>query len=482
VNDSFERTKNLEDRDLLLRLEAIADALSEVAEAESRPDFWEILCRNIGLVVPGQRTMALEVLKDGRFACPYRIGPEGGLFDGVGGVEVPEGFEKRHGLWLLDPAEVPRKDPVWRWLLGDDLNAEIGPLMVVMVPGQVDSAGALVVRTAKGFAVLRSTRALLRIIAVQGGAVLQGAGGLNRGGSSSVEASEVVSDRPFDAQQQAAFQSGVAEMATTVLHNVGNTLVGLTTRAQGIATGAQDILQVSDLLDDVPGLVAEELARGGDPKERLTYLLAVLEEVAQVLREAVTGRIEEDARALSIAVTHVSELVQVQQRSVSPDRGATRFTLEGLVGDVMTMLDPIVTGRGVRLEKFLTVEVRDVFLPRNQLLQAVINLIKNGAEAIFERRKRMYHDGCISISVEPAPGSMLRLIVRDDGCGFAAEDRDAMFRFGFSTKRIGSGYGLHATANFVQSIGGEILAESAGHDCGAAFTLVLPCSVRSDGA
>jgi signal transduction histidine kinase len=263
---------------------------------------------------------------------------------------------------------------------------------------------------------------------------------------------------------------------------VGNSLVGLTTRAQGIATGVQDILQVSDLLDDVPGLVAEELARGGDPKERLTYLLAVLEEVARVLREAVTGRIEEDARALGLAVTHVSELIQVQQRSVSPDRGATSFALDVLIDDVTTMLDSIVSGRGVRLQKLLSVELNEVYLPRNQLLQAVTNLVKNAVEAIFERRKRVYHDGKISISVEPASGSMRRVVVSDDGCGFAPDEGDALFRFGYSTKRIGSGYGLHATANFVQSIGGEIRAESAGVDCGAVFTLVLPRSVRSDGA
>jgi sensor histidine kinase regulating citrate/malate metabolism len=75
--------------------------------------------------------------------------------------------------------------------------------------------------------------------------------------------------------------------------------------------------------------------------------------------------------------------------------------------------------------------------------------------------------------VEPASGGRVRLNVSDEGCGFAAGDKGARYRFGYSAKRIGRGYGLHATARFVWGIGGESCAESPGLDCGATFTVVL---------
>lgn len=71
-------------------------------------------------------------------------------------------------------------------------------------------------------------------------------------------------------------------------------------------------------------------------------------------------------------------------------------------------------------------------------------------------------------------GGRLRLAVSDNGVGVSPEQRPGIFRYGYSTKERGSGFGLHATANFVQECGGSIRLESPGPDQGATLILELP--------
>ena len=68
----------------------------------------------------------------------------------------------------------------------------------------------------------------------------------------------------------------------------------------------------------------------------------------------------------------------------------------------------------------------------------------------------------------------VRLTVTDDGIGVEAAHLPEVFRFGFSTKARGSGFGLHAVALFVQEAGGHIALQSAGRGQGAALLLELP--------
>jgi len=112
-----------------------------------------------------------------------------------------------------------------------------------------------------------------------------------------------------------------------------------------------------------------------------------------------------------------------------------------------------------------------------KLLQILINLIKNGFEAMDEKvpEERVLSLGT---TFENGESGQVVITIKDNGCGFNSEDRDKFFAFGYSTKRKGSGFGLHSCANYLIANKGSIEASSEGVGKGATFVIRLPIDTK----
>lgn len=80
-----------------------------------------------------------------------------------------------------------------------------------------------------------------------------------------------------------------------------------------------------------------------------------------------------------------------------------------------------------------------------------------------------------------APGrKMVELVVRDEGFGIPANQRDLLFRKfvrlprDLASTKVGTGLGLYLCRVHAESMGGQIWAESAGENLGSSFHLCLP--------
>ena len=101
-------------------------------------------------------------------------------------------------------------------------------------------------------------------------------------------------------------------------------------------------------------------------------------------------------------------------------------------------------------------------IPRNQLLQALINLVINAADSVFQRFPSK-EGGKIEVRIESqqlAGEPWLFLSVIDNGMGIREIDQARILEFGYSTKKRGSGFGLHATANFLKMLNGKVVPAS----------------------
>jgi signal transduction histidine kinase len=102
-----------------------------------------------------------------------------------------------------------------------------------------------------------------------------------------------------------------------------------------------------------------------------------------------------------------------------------------------------------------------------QLRQALVNLIKNGLEAVADR-------GRVSVTAR-IDGAVLEIGVADDGPGLGAEQRANLFVPGFTTKSAGSGLGLTIVERIVSDHNGSIALDSS-PGRGTAFRIRLPRS------
>lgn len=189
---------------------------------------------------------------------------------------------------------------------------------------------------------------------------------------------------------------------------------------------------------------------------------------------------------LELGIHHVGEIIQLQQKAARPDTHITRFGFSAMLDDTLSLIQDRIDKFGIELVLKLDPELKRVELPRNPMIQMVMNFIKNSMEAIGQRARGQFsHKGEIVITTqllveEEEEGGRFLLTVADNGCGIAADRINQIFQFGETDKARGSGYGLHSAANFIRSLKGDLRAESDGENRGASMVVELPIRIGAD--
>ena len=114
-----------------------------------------------------------------------------------------------------------------------------------------------------------------------------------------------------------------------------------------------------------------------------------------------------------------------------------------------------------------------VSVDRHRVLQILVNLISNARHALAATHA---HPRLLTVRLEQLDPDHVRIEVEDNGKGIDPDHFNRLFRFGFSTRPGGHGFGLHSSAVAAKELGGTLTARSEGQDKGATFTLVLPIS------
>ena len=123
-------------------------------------------------------------------------------------------------------------------------------------------------------------------------------------------------------------------------------------------------------------------------------------------------------------------------------------------------------GVGAPITAELAPELPFVRGARHQLAMAVLNVLRNGLQAIPA-------GGHVYLRASKAPSGDLRIVIEDDGPGIPESAITHIFEPGYSTRRDGQGRGLTLTRETLEAWGGHIRHESR-QGGGARFILTLP--------
>jgi signal transduction histidine kinase len=188
---------------------------------------------------------------------------------------------------------------------------------------------------------------------------------------------------------------------------------------------------------------------------------------AEMLEEELTeGEPRELVRAIVKEVDRLAEITEQYLRFARmPRPKLEREDVNGIVKSLLAFLKEEFAARGITVEADLDPDVPPTPADENQLRQALLNLLRNGAEA-------MKDGGRLTITTRAVNGQ-LRVSIADTGQGIAAEHQKKIFDPFFSTKEGGTGLGLALTQQIVVDHGGTLEVESdLGR--GATFTVSLP--------
>jgi two-component system, NtrC family, sensor kinase len=269
---------------------------------------------------------------------------------------------------------------------------------------------------------------------------------------------------------EASRRGGMAEIATNVLHNVGNVL-----NSVNISTGlivervkksrASGLARVVELLaghaHDLGDFVTHD-ARG----KHVPAHLAKLSEQLMSDQESMVIELE----LLRRNIEHIKEIVAMQQNYATVGGVKEMINVVDLVEDSMRMNHGALTRHGVAVVRDYE-QVPPMNLEKHKILQILVNLVRNAKYACEESGRA---DKRMTVRVANGSG-WVKISVLDNGVGIPAEGLTRIFNHGFTTRKEGHGFGLHSGALAAKEMGGSLTAQSDGPGQGAAFTLSLPC-------
>jgi len=267
----------------------------------------------------------------------------------------------------------------------------------------------------------------------------------------------------------AARQAGMADVASAVLHNVGNVLNSVNVTTSSLRSRVEEskivnLARAAELLEshaeDLCGFLTE------DPKGKKvpTYLIG--------LSEHLSNERERQAEMLEKLSGHIQHITTIISRQQSLSRsGKVRDEVEP-----RELLDSAIqicfadSPETLGIERDYQDGVPTIVLDRHKTLQIVVNLLRNAKQAVEQRTGE---PSSIHVSLGHSD-EFVTIAVSDNGVGIREEDMARLFTHGFSTKRDGHGFGLHSACLAAKEMGGSLMAASDGENRGARFTLQLP--------
>ena len=272
---------------------------------------------------------------------------------------------------------------------------------------------------------------------------------------------------------EASHQAGMAEIATGVLHNVGNVLNSLgianTTARRGLKTLRLDRLeQASALLRDNRAALADFLSKGAAGEHLPDYLPTLATQISS----SVQG-VHVELETIDSLLQHLRDIVSAQQALAKVGGQREPVDLTEMIESALVVQGPELAGIQIQREYL---PVPRIVTDRHKLLQILVNLIGNARDAVADSSSGAAE---IRLKIYPADEHIC-IVVEDSGIGMSQDALSRLWRFGYTTKPRGHGFGLHNSANAAREIGATISAHSDGVGKGSQFIVRLPS--RSDAA
>jgi PAS domain S-box-containing protein len=280
---------------------------------------------------------------------------------------------------------------------------------------------------------------------------------------------EVELERVHKELMTASREAGMAEVATNVLHNVGNILNSVNISASLVAervrqSKASGVSRLAALLQEQGEGVGRFITEDERGKRIPDYLGALGEQLQTDQRAAL-----EELALLRDNLEHIKDTVTMQQSYAKLCGVSETLEVVDLVEDSLRLNAGAFVRHGVTLQREFG-EVPKINVDKHKVLQILVNLVRNAKYACDDSGRT---DKRITLRVELAPLGV-RISVIDNGIGVPPENMSRLFRHGFTTRASGHGFGLHSGAIAAHELGGTLQAESEGAGRGAAFILELP--------
>jgi signal transduction histidine kinase len=278
-----------------------------------------------------------------------------------------------------------------------------------------------------------------------------------------------------EALVRASRQAGMAEVASSVLHNVGNVLNSVNVSANLVdermrTSKASGLARVAAMLEEQGDQLGAFIANDERGKRLPAYLAQLSSQLLADREAALT-----ELASLVKSVEHIKDIVRMQQSYATQCGVMESVAVADLVKDSMQLNTEAFSRHGVTIACEFE-EVPAITVDKHRVLQILVNLIRNAKYACEESGRS---DKRVTIKITRCALGVA-IVVVDNGVGIPAENMTRIFSHGFTTRVGGHGFGLHSAALAAQELKGSLQVASDGPGCGATFRLELPITPARD--
>ncbi|HKQ35743.1 MAG TPA: ATP-binding protein [Nitrospiraceae bacterium] len=274
---------------------------------------------------------------------------------------------------------------------------------------------------------------------------------------------------------QASRQAGMADVASSVLHNVGNVLTSINVSTDTLLKTLKkpmvgDVCRIASMFHENQGNLQAFLTEDPKGKQIPSYLGMVAESLSGSHQT-----IQSEIDSLVKKVDHIKQVIMSQQDIAHAGNVREATSVEELMEQALMMGMPEPEKYGIRVVREYA-QVPTILTDRHYVLQILVNVITNAKNAMVEYPANSH---CLTVRIGLPAGrtKSVRFEVGDTGGGITAENLPRLFAQGFTTRKAGHGLGLHSAALAAKNLGGTLQAQSAGEGRGATFMLDLPLTL-----
>ncbi|MFK7735641.1 MAG: nitrogen regulation protein NR(II) [Pirellulaceae bacterium] len=385
------------------------------------------------------------------------------ITDGSGRIEwVNDGFERITGYRNAEVVGLHS----WDFLHGTETDPKMTAMLQDAIRRKTSFDGEMVKYRKSGEACWMSVE--FRPISDQNGVVTRYIT-IERDITDRVHA-EIERQRLNEQLVKASRNAGIAEMATGVLHNVGNVLNSVNVSVSLVQelsdrSAFRQLDRMSSLiqehLDDFPEFVRTD-KRGQKAPE---YIVRVTEALRNERK-----KFQSEFDDLVSNVEHIKEIVSVQQEAAISSGLRQLINARELIEGAIIANKGTLANHSVQVQTYIDDGLKPFTSDKRKIEQILINLINNAKDAIVEAASTP-----ALIRVRATQDQEYVLIeVADNGIGIDPAMQQKVFQHGFTTKASGHGFGLHSCANAAKELGGSLEVCSKGVGYGTTFSLRVP--------
>ena len=275
-----------------------------------------------------------------------------------------------------------------------------------------------------------------------------------------------------------AFAQGRLEIVDTILHNIGNAINSVTSGAEMLHRELKDNPLIRRLAALASAIKAREddwidyIKNDPQGQQVLPFICAIADDFNNQNNRWL-GRTER----IKLRATHIADIVITQKSFGNSSIVRKDVSIYKVIDDALKLQQEIIDKRGIQIDIDCENAPQEIRVQESQFHQMLVNLIKNSIEAIDERIQSGGFNETPHIHIRTyIDGDFYCLEVIDNGIGIKPENSKMIFAAGYTTKRSGSGLGLHSSANFVIASGGQIQPLSEGIGKGMTMRVMLRLS------